>query len=468
MAKSKLWGGRFEASTSELMDQFNASLPFDINLMQYDIKGSLAHVKMLGRQEILSKSEVEKITEGLKSVKKELETELEAGSFDFNEAEDIHSLVEARLTAKIGEVGGKLHTGRSRNDQVALDLRLYLRDQTEQIMDLILSFMQVVLDLAEEHIETIMPGYTHLQRAQALTFGHHLLAYYFKFKRDYERFADSLKRINVSPLGSGALAGSSFALDRDFTAEELGFARACENSMDGVSDRDFVLEFLAVASNLMLHLSRLSEEIILWNSKEYSFIELADQYTTGSSIMPQKKNPDLAELVRGKTGRVIGSLNQLMITIKGLPLAYNKDLQEDKEGLFDSVSTVKVILELYPEMLKTMTVKKDKMRQAASTGFLNATELADYLAANNIPFRQAHQIVGEAVLFAAKKEKELDQLQQSDWDQILGEYLDVEAEELKAKLSVEAAVNSHSTKGGPAFSESKKVVEKEKNFLAEQ
>ena len=466
MAKSKLWGGRFEVATSELMDQFNASLPFDINLMEYDIEGSLAHVKMLGKQDILQADEVEKISEGLKSVKKDLENELETGAFDFSEAEDIHSLVEARLTAKIGELGGKLHTGRSRNDQVAVDLRLYLRDQTEQIREMVLSFMQVLLELAEEHAETVMPGYTHLQRAQALTFAHHLLAYYFKLKRDYERFGDALKRINVSPLGSGALAGSSFNLDRDFTARELGFDRACENSMDGVSDRDFVLEFLSAASNLMLHLSRLSEEVILWNSKEFSFIELADQYTTGSSIMPQKKNPDLAELVRGKTGRVIGSLNQLMLTIKGLPLAYNKDLQEDKEGLFDSVNTVKVILELYPEMLKTMKVNKKAMKQAAATGFLNATELADYLADRGIPFRKAHQIVGEAVLFASKKDKELDQLNQNEWETILAQYLTVDAEGLKEKLSVEAAVNSHSTKGGPAFEESRRIIKKEKEFLA--
>ncbi|TDP84428.1 argininosuccinate lyase [Halanaerobium saccharolyticum] len=468
MAKSKLWGGRFEANTSELMDQFNASLPFDINLMEYDIEGSLAHVKMLGKQEILTAAEVEKITEGLKDVKKDLEAELEAGTFDFKEAEDIHSLVEARLTAKIGAVGGKLHTGRSRNDQVAVDMRLYLRDQTEQIMEMILKFMELLLELAEEHADTVMPGYTHLQRAQALTFGHHLLAYYFKLKRDYERFQDALKRINVSPLGSGALAGSSFNLDRDFTAQELGFERACENSMDGVSDRDFVLEFLSVASNLMLHLSRLSEEVILWNSKEFSFIELADQYTTGSSIMPQKKNPDLAELVRGKTGRVIGSLNQLLLTIKGLPLAYNKDLQEDKEGLFDSVDTLKVILELYPEMLKTMTVKKEAMQQAAATGFLNATELADFLAENGIPFRQAHQIVGEAVLFASQKQKELDQLEQPEWEEILGDYLKVDADKLKEKLSVEAAVNSHATKGGPAFEESKRVIKEERKFLAQK
>ena len=465
MAKSKLWGGRFEAATSELMDQFNASLPFDINLMEYDIKGSLAHVKMLGRQDILTAAEVKEITEGLKAVKKDLQSELESGEFDFKEAEDIHSLVEARLTAKIGELGGKLHTGRSRNDQVAVDMRLYLRDQTEQIMEMILKFMQVLLELAEKHAETVMPGYTHLQRAQALTFGHHLLAYYFKLKRDYERFQDALKRINVSPLGSGALAGSSFNLDRDFTAQELGFERACENSIDGVSDRDFVLEFLAVASNLMLHLSRLSEEVILWNSKEFSFIELADQYTTGSSIMPQKKNPDLAELVRGKTGRVIGSLNQLMLTIKGLPLAYNKDLQEDKEGLFDSVDTVQVILELYPEMLKTMTVNKKAMKKAAATGFLNATELADFLADNGIPFRKAHQIVGEAVLFASKKDKELDQLQQAEWENVLAQYICVDSEKLRERLSVESAVNSHATKGGPAFTETKNIIKKEKEFL---
>ena len=465
MSKAKLWGGRFEAATSELMDQFNASLPFDIKLMEYDIQGSLAHVKMLAKENIISESEKKKIIAGLKEVKSELEAEIKAEEFDFNQAEDIHSLVEARLTEKIGDVGGKLHTGRSRNDQVAVDMRLYLRDQTEQIMEMIQDFMELMLQLAEEHVETVMPGYTHLQRAQALTFGHHLLAYYFKLKRDYERFADALKRINVCPLGSGALAGSSFDLDRDFTARELGFDRACENSMDGVSDRDFVLEFLSVASNLMLHLSRLSEEVILWNSKEFSFIKLADQYTTGSSIMPQKKNPDLAELVRGKTGRVIGNLNQLMMTVKGLPLAYNKDLQEDKEGLFDSVDTLKVVLKLYPEMLKTMEVNKDKLKEAASTGFLNATELADYLAERGIPFRKAHQIVGEAVLFASKNNKELDQLNQAEWEKVLAQYISVEAEDLKEKLSVEAAVNYHATKGGPAFKESRRVIAKEKEFL---
>ena len=465
MAKSKLWGGRFEADTSQLMEEFNASLPFDIKLLEYDVKGSLAHVKMLGKQKILSEDEVNKIRDSLKEVKKELEAEIEGGEFDFNEAEDIHSLVESRLTQKIGELGGKLHTGRSRNDQVTVDMRLYLRDQTEEIIEMSFDFMKTLLNLAEEHVETVMPGYTHLQRAQALSFGHHLLAYYFKLKRDYQRFGDALKRINVSPLGSGALAGSSFNLDRDFTAKELGFNSACRNSMDGVSDRDFVLEFLAVASNLMLHLSRLSEEIILWNSKEYSFIELADQYTTGSSIMPQKKNPDLAELVRGKTGRVIGNLNQMMMTIKGLPLAYNKDLQEDKEGLFDSVETVKTILQLYPEMLETMTVDKKAMKEAASTGFLNATELADYLAEKGIPFRQAHQIVGEAVLFASEKGKELDQLEASEWENLLAEYIEIDAEELKEKLSVEAAVNSHATKGGPAFKESRRIIKEEKEFL---
>lgn len=468
MTDSKLWGGRFEAATSELMDKFNASLPFDINLLQYDVKGSLAHVKMLAQQNILTTAESQKIIEGLKEVKKDIESELKEGEFNYQEAEDIHSLIEARLTKKIGQLGGKLHTGRSRNDQVAVDMRLYLRDQTEVIMDSILKFMQILLELAEKHLKTVMPGYTHLQRAQVVSFGHHLLAYYFKLKRDYERFEDALKRINISPLGSGALAGSSFNLDRDFVAQELGFLRACENSMDGVSDRDFVLEFLSIASNLMIHLSRLSEEIIIWNSKEYSFIELADQYTTGSSIMPQKKNPDLAELVRGKTGRVIGNLNQLLMTIKGLPLAYNKDLQEDKEGLFDSVETLKIILSLYPEMLKTMTVKKENMKKAAATGYLNATELADYLAEKGIPFRKAHQIVGKAVLFASDQKKELDSLEKFEWEQLLADYIDVNIKELKERLSIEAALNSHATKGGPAFKESKRVITNEKKFFADK
>ncbi|MGM0548595.1 MAG: argininosuccinate lyase [Bacillota bacterium] len=470
MAKNKLWGGRFKVDTSELMDEFNASLPFDIKLLKYDVKGSLAHVQMLAKQGILTKEETKKISSGLQAVKKEIEKELAAGKFDFKEAEDIHSLIEARLTAKIGKVGGKLHTGRSRNDQVALDLRLYLREETLDLRKMLLDFMQVILDLAEKHTETIMPGYTHLQRAQAITFAHHLLAYYFKLKRDYERFGDALKRINISPLGSGALAGSSFDLDREFTAKKLGFIRACKNSIDGVSDRDFVLEFLAVASNLMLHLSSLSEEVILWNSKEFSFIELADQYTTGSSIMPQKKNPDLAELVRGKTGKVIGNLNQMLLTLKGLPLAYNKDLQEDKEGLFASVETLKIILKLYPEMLKTMKVKKKEMQKAAAKGFLNATELADFLAVNDIPFRKAHQIVGKAVILAAQKEKELEDLQKSDWEEIfdsdLKEELKVDFEKLKEKLKVETAVNSHSTLGGPAFKESQSIIQKERSLLA--
>ena len=463
----KLWGGRFEGDISKLMNKFNASLPFDINLMEYDIEGSLAHVKMLGRQGIISESEAEKISAGLKEVRKELAEEIKNDKFDSSEAEDIHTLVEMRLTDKIGELGGKLHTGRSRNDQVALDMRLYLRDQIAQIKKLILYFMEVLLELAEEHQETVMPGYTHLQRAQALTFGHHLLAYYFKLKRDYERFEDAEKRINVSPLGSGALAGSSFDLDREWAAAELGFERACENSLDGVSDRDFVLEFLSVASNLMIHLSRLSEEVILWNSKEFSFIELADQYTTGSSIMPQKKNPDLAELVRGKAGRVIGSLNQLLLTVKGLPLAYNKDLQEDKEGLFDTVSTLKIILELYPEMMKTMHVNKDEMKEAAAKGFLNATELADYLAEHGIPFRKAHQIVGEAVLFADQQNKELEELNSDEWEDLFDDLIEVDTAELKEKLAVEAAVNSHATLGGPAFKETARIVAVEKENLFE-
>lgn len=467
MVKAKLWGGRFAAATSELMDKFNASLPFDIKLMPYDIQGSLAHVTMLAQQKIIEPAEAEKIKTGLQAVKADLEAELAAGKLDLSEAEDIHSLVEARLTAKIGPVGGKLHTGRSRNDQVAVDLRLYLRQQTIDIRELLLDFMQQILVLADQYKETIMPGYTHLQRAQAISFGHHLMAYYFKLKRDYERFADALKRINISPLGSGALAGSSFPLDRNFTADQLGFNGITANSLDGVSDRDFVLEFLAVAANVMLHLSRLSEEIILWNSAEFSFIELADQYTTGSSIMPQKKNPDLAELVRGKTGRVIGSLNQMMITIKGLPLAYNKDLQEDKEGLFDTVDTLKIILKLYPEMLKTMTVKTEAMVRAAKTGFLNATELADLLAEKGIPFREAHTIVGQAVIAAAEQNKELEDLTFAEWENILPEKINFSLPELQKRLAVKAAVNSHATAGGPAFKEVSKVIAREKLFLAD-
>ncbi|RCW81137.1 argininosuccinate lyase [Halanaerobium sp. DL-01] len=459
----KLWGGRFETDTDQIMDQFNSSLSFDIKLMEYDIQGSLVHVEMLGRQGIISAEEANTIIKGLKEVRKDLAEETAGGNIDLTEAEDIHTLIEKRLTEKIGKTAGKMHTGRSRNDQVALDMRLYLRDKTDEIIDLIDNFLKILLELAEKNKKTVMPGYTHMQRAQVISFGHHLLAHYFKLKRDKERYLDCRKRINISPLGSGALAGSSFPLDRSWTAEKLNFSRPCKNSIDGVSDRDFIVEFLSVSANMMAHLSSMSEEIILWNSAEFDFIELDDRYTTGSSIMPQKKNPDLAELVRGKSGRVIANLNQILITIKGLPLAYNKDLQEDKEWLFDTVKTIKVILTLFPEMLRTLKVNKENMLKAAGKGYLNATELADFMAEHSIPFRTAHSIVGKAVLYAVENDKELNQLTEDEWKKVFPSDVEYSEEKLTFKLDIKNSLNNHSTYAGPSPDEVQKIIEEEKS-----
>ena len=458
----KLWGGRFEADTDQMMDEFNSSLSFDIHLMEYDIQGSLVHVEMLGRQNIIPAEEAVIIINGLKKVKEELADEINRGDVDFTEAEDIHTLIEKRLLEQIGKKAGKLHTGRSRNDQVALDMRLYLRDKTDEIIDFIDNFLKILLEIAEKNKKTVMPGYTHMQRAQVISFGHHLLAYYFKLKRDKERYMDCRKRINISPLGSGALAGSSFPLDINWTAKKLNFSRPCKNSIDGVSDRDFIVEFLSVSANLMAHLSSMSEEIILWNSAEFDFIELDDRYTTGSSIMPQKKNPDLAELVRGKSGRVIANLNQILITIKGLPLAYNKDLQEDKEWLFDTVKTLKVILTLFPEMLKTLKANKENMLKAAGKGYLNATELADFMAEHSIPFRKAHGIVGKAVLYALENDKELNQLTKDEWRKVFPSDFEYSEEELTFKLDIKNSLNNHSTYAGPSPDEVQKIIEEEK------
>lgn len=458
----KLWGSRFEKETSKLMEEFNNSLSFDIRLYEYDITGSIAHVKMLAKQGIIDKKEKEKIISGLKEVKNELTVEIKEEKIDVNEAEDIHSLVEKRLTEKIGDIAGKMHTARSRNDQVALDMRLFLREEVEEIKKLLKNMMKTLIDIAEKHIEVIMPGYTHLQRAQPITFAHYFLAYYYKLKRDYERLEDNLKRINIMPLGSGALAGSSFPLDREWVASELGFEKPSFNSLDGVSDRDFIVEFLSVASNIMIHLSGFSEEIIMWNSAEFDFIELDDRYTTGSSIMPQKKNPDLAELVRGKTGSVFGNLFQLMTTLKGLPLAYNKDLQEDKKSLFETIDLLKMILKIYPEMLNTMKIKKDEMEKAVSEGFLNATELANYFAKKDIPFRVAHKMVGKAVLYAQKEDKELNDISVSEWNEIFPDKKDLFTGELKDSLDIKKGLNIYDVLGGPAPQEVEKRIRDEK------
>lgn len=396
----KLWGGRFEGRSEVWIDEFGASIPFDQKLAKQDIIGSLAHVKMLRKTGILTSLEAEQIIAGLNSI----QNKLFAGKLEFTlENEDIHLNIEKFLHEEIGPVAGKLHTGRSRNDQVATDMHLYLKEVVQEVSKKIRLFRQALVSKAEVNIETIMPGYTHLQHAQPISFAHHMMAYYGMLTRDQERFSESLKRIDLSPLGCAALAGTTFPIDREYTAELLGFSSIYENSLDGVSDRDFILEFLSNSSILMMHLSRFCEEIILWCSHEFQFVELTDTFSTGSSIMPQKKNPDMAELIRGKSGRVYGNLFSLLTVLKGLPLAYNKDLQEDKEGMFDTSHTILTSLEIMTGMVETMKVNRKTMEKSTEKDFSNATELADYLAAKGMPFRQAHEIVGQLVLSCTKK-----------------------------------------------------------------
>jgi len=403
----KVWGGRFRGETDALVNKFNASIGFDWRLYAQDIEGSMAHCRMLAKQEIISDDEASLILEALGEIK----GELDKGQFPLDDDyEDIHSLVEKTLVDKIGSVGEKLHTGRSRNDQVALDVRLYERDALYRIVELIKEAQITLVRLAEDNFELMMPGYTHLQRAQPVLVAHHLLAYFEMLKRDSERFRECIKRVNVLPLGSAALAGSTFDLDREMVARELGFDRISENSMDAVSDRDFVLDFLFASSVLMMHLSRLSEELVIWSSQEFGFISISEAFCTGSSIMPQKKNPDLPELIRGKTGRVYGHLIALLTTMKGLPLTYNKDMQEDKEGLFDAVDTVESCLEVIRQLLREISFKGERLKKSAEEGFLVATDLADYLVGKGITFREAHEIVGKMVLFALEQEKELHEL----------------------------------------------------------
>jgi argininosuccinate lyase len=404
MAK-KTWGGRFKEKTDEALERFNASIAFDRRLYAQDIEGSKAHCRMLAKQGILTKAEASKILHGLGEIRKDLDK----GVFD-QSYEDIHTLVEKALVEKIGPAGEKLHTGRSRNDQVALDVRLYVRDEIGRVDGLIRDMQRALVFLAEKNSDVVMPGYTHLQRAQPVLLSHHLLAYYEMLKRDRQRFAESMKRANVLPLGSAALAGSTFDLDREMVARELGFDAISENSMDAVSDRDFVLDFLYAASVLMMHLSRLSEELVLWATREFDFVFLPDAFCTGSSIMPQKKNPDLMELVRAKTGRVYGHLTALLTTMKGLPLTYNKDMQEDKEPLFDAVDTVEQCLIVMTRLLKELSFNKKRMREAVDQGYLVATDLADYLVRKGVTFRQAHEVVGKMVLYALDRKKELGQL----------------------------------------------------------
>jgi len=403
----KVWGGRFKERMDEALERFNASLPFDKRLYAQDIRGSKAHCRMLAKQGIIAEEEASRMTEALS----EILLELESGAAEFDpEYEDIHTLVEKRLVEKVGPLGEKLHTGRSRNDQVALDTRMYVRDAVARVLSLIGDLQETLVGLAEENIDVVIPGYTHLQRAQPVLLAHHLLAYYEMLGRDRSRYQESMKRVNVLPLGSAALAGTTFPLDREMVARELGFETVSQNSMDAVSDRDFVLEFHFASSVLMMHLSRLSEELILWSTREFGFINLPDAFCTGSSIMPQKKNPDLPELVRGKTGRVYGHLMALLTTMKGLPLSYNKDMQEDKEGLFDTVDTVEQCLLLMSRLLGGVTFQKETLRKAVEEGYLVATDLADYLVTKGMTFRQAHEVVGRMVVHALQKGRELNKL----------------------------------------------------------
>ncbi|MDR2105091.1 MAG: argininosuccinate lyase [Deferribacteraceae bacterium] len=437
----KLWKGRFSEKTSELLDKFNASINFDKRLAAYDIRGSITHVRMLARQHIISEADALQIESALIIISAEIQN----GAFTFNiEDEDIHMAVESRLTNLIGAVGGKLHTARSRNDQVALDIRLYLKDELLSIRSGIKGLVELLLGLAEKHIDAVMPGYTHMQIAQPILFSHYLLAYLQMLLRDYSRFKEVESRLNLSPLGSGALAGVSFPIDRRFTAESLGFAAPTENSIDSVSDRDFAIETLAAASILMMHLSRFSEEIIIYSTSEFNFFEISDAFSTGSSIMPQKKNPDAAELVRGKTGRVYGSLISLLTAMKGLPLAYNKDLQEDKEPLFDTIDTVKTVLEIFPLMLASMRINTQNMYKAAEKGYSTATDLADYLVLKGESFRTAHESAGRTVAYALSKNRLLQELTLDEFRQFSAKV----DEDIYNFISVQAAVNRRNSYGG--------------------
>ncbi|RSJ67768.1 Argininosuccinate lyase 1 [Streptococcus oralis] len=454
----KLWGGRFEGTVEEWVEQFGASISFDHQLAKFDLMGSLAHVQMLGQTGILSLEEAEQIQDGLKALLRDLE----ARELHFDIAnEDIHMNMEVLLTEKIGPLAGKLHTARSRNDQVATDMHLYLKEQLGHVLDKLANLNSVLLDLAEKHVETIMPGYTHLQHAQPISFAHHLMAYYNMFQRDSERFAFNLKHTDLSPLGAAALAGTTFPIDRQLSSDLLGFQQPYTNSLDAVSDRDFILEFLSNASMLMMHMSRFCEEIINWCSFEYQYISLSDSFSTGSSIMPQKKNPDMAELIRGKTGRVYGHLLGLLTVMKSLPLAYNKDLQEDKEGMFDTVETILNSLDVLAGMLSSMQVNKAKMQQSTENDFSNATELADYLAEKGLPFREAHEIVGKLVLDSINHGKNI-----QDWDlEELQVYHPLIEEDIYIYLRPETAVQRRNSLGGTGFEQVKYQIEQAKKEL---
>ena len=451
---SKIWAGRTDGKVNKLADDFNSSITFDSRMYRQDITGSMAHAAMLGATGIIDKSEADTLIEGLEEIL--ADTESGKLAIDMN-SEDIHSFVEQELTARLGDVGKKLHTARSRNDQVALDIRMYLRDEIDEIAALLKKLISSVTEKADEYKSAIMPGYTHLQRAQPITFGHHLMAYAMMFLRDLDRLADCRKRVNISPIGCCALAGTTYNTDRYFEAEKLGFDGITMNSLDGVSDRDFCVELGSAISLIMMHLSRFSEEIILWSSWEFKFIELADDYTTGSSIMPQKKNPDMAELVRGKTGRVYGNLMGILTTLKGLPLAYNKDMQEDKEGIFDSCDTVKMCLGVFEGMIATLKANTENMLKAAGGGFINATDLADYLVKKGTPFRTAYKISGGIVADCIKNNKILTDLTLDEYKS----YSDLFDEDLYDEISLETCVSKRISEGGTCVAS----VEKQIKFI---
>lgn len=462
MPIKKMWGGRFSKSPDELTDEFGASISFDQEMAKEDIEGSLAHVKMLKKTKILSAKDAAQIVAGLQKLEKRLVKE----GLPFTVAnEDIHMNIEALLTKEIGPVAGKLHTGRSRNDQVATDFHLYLKERLPRIMQKLIDLQKVLVDLAEKNVKTIMPGYTHMQHAQPISYGQYLMAYYQMFQRDFERFNFNRQHTDISPLGAAALAGTTFPIDRAFTAHELGFKKPYANSIDAVSDRDFALEFLSNASILMVHLSRLCEEIVYWCSYEFGYLELSDAYSTGSSIMPQKKNPDTAELIRGKSGRVFGHLMGLLTVMKGLPLAYDKDMQEDKEGVFDTVKTILPSLILMKEMLASLKVNKQKMAAAVQHDFSNATELADYLASKGVPFRQAHETVGELVLKGLKNGTDLADISLSDYKKINPK---IEADVYNV-LKPEVAVKRRNSEGGTGFKQvEKQIAAAKKQLLKDQ
>lgn len=455
----KLWGGRFTKETDQLVHNFNASIGFDQKFYKQDIEGSIAHVTMLAKQGILTEQEKTTIVDGLNSIKEDITN----GTLEIDGThEDIHSFVEAHLIERIGDTGKKLHTGRSRNDQVALDMKLYTRDEVVAVDELLATLLQELHKIMKENLDTYMPGFTHLQKAQPITLAHHMGAYFEMFKRDRSRLADIYKRMNLSPIGSGALAGTTYPLDRAYTASLLGFDGPTLNSMDSVSDRDYLIEFLSAMSTIMMHLSRFCEEIIIWNSNEYQFVEIDDGYSTGSSIMPQKKNPDIAELVRGKTGRVYGALVSLLTTMKSLPLAYNKDMQEDKELTFDAIDTVKGCIALFTGMLSTLEFKKDNMNKSARNGFTNATDAADYLVNHGVPFRDAHGIVGQLVLFCIDKNIALD-------DMTLEEYKAISPvfeEDIYEAISMETCVKKRNTIGAPGQEAMKEVLAQNEAYLA--